>query len=137
MSQIPKSCEKTRDFFKKYFHLNSPAVYNSSAKKEAFYFIDRETTVDNRDHWEELQCGVITDVIMETTGRKAKRKVTPPTKQNKIESSSSSSDEHSRSEMFPSNDEGNEVDAAANEAAKIFFNNKAFDLELDMQYRKK
>ena len=74
---------------------------------------------------------------METTGRKAKRKVTLPTKQNKIESSSSSSDEHSRSEMFPSNDEGNEVDAAANEAAKIFFNNKAFDLELDMQYRKK
>ena len=33
MSQIPKSCEKIRDFFKKYFHLNSPAVYNSSANK--------------------------------------------------------------------------------------------------------
>ena len=36
MSQIPKSCEKTRDFFKKYFHLNSPAVYNSSAKNDNY-----------------------------------------------------------------------------------------------------
>ena len=32
VSQIPKSCEKLWDFIQKYFHLNSPAVYNSSAK---------------------------------------------------------------------------------------------------------
>ena len=33
VSQIPKSCEKLWDFIQKYFHLNSLAVYNSSAKK--------------------------------------------------------------------------------------------------------
>ena len=30
--QIPKSCEKMWDFMKKYFHLNSSAVYNISTK---------------------------------------------------------------------------------------------------------
>ena len=57
-------------------------------KKEAFYFIDRETRVDNRVHWEELQCGVVTDAVTETSGRRVTRKVTQA--KNKIESSSSS-----------------------------------------------
>ena len=34
VSQIPKSCEKLWDFIQKYFHLNSLAVYNSSAKNQ-------------------------------------------------------------------------------------------------------
>ena len=33
MTKTAKSCEKMRDFTKKYFHLNKSAVYNSSAKK--------------------------------------------------------------------------------------------------------
>ena len=32
MPETSKSCEKMRDLTKKYFHLNSSAVYNSSAK---------------------------------------------------------------------------------------------------------
>ena len=32
MPETSKSCEKMRDFTKKYFHLKSSAVYNSSAK---------------------------------------------------------------------------------------------------------
>ena len=32
MPETSKSCEKMRDFTQKYFHLNSSAVYNSSAK---------------------------------------------------------------------------------------------------------
>ena len=34
MPYTSKSCGKMRDFTKKYFHLNSSAVYNSSAKNE-------------------------------------------------------------------------------------------------------
>ena len=34
MLKTSKSSEKMRDFTKKYFHLNSSAVYNSSAKKQ-------------------------------------------------------------------------------------------------------
>ena len=103
-------------------------------KNEAFYFIDRETRVDNRVHWEELQCGVITDASMEKSGRRVTRKVTQA--KNKIESSSSS-DEASESEMFPSDDDGKSVDAAAGEAAKILLDNKAFEMELEMEYKNK
>ena len=102
-------------------------------KKEAFYFIDRETRVDNRVHWEELQCGVITDAIMEKSGRRV-TKVTQA--KNKIENSSSS-DEASESEMFPSVDDGKSVDAAAGEAAKMLLDNKAFEMELEMEYKNK
>ena len=34
MPETSKSCEKMRDFTKKYFHLYSSAVYNSFAKKK-------------------------------------------------------------------------------------------------------
>ena len=34
MPKTSKSCEKMRDFTKNYFHLNSSAVYNSSAKNK-------------------------------------------------------------------------------------------------------
>ena len=41
MPETSKSCEKMRDFTKKYFHLNSSAVYNSSAKNEQHIFACR------------------------------------------------------------------------------------------------
>ena len=100
-------------------------------KKEAFYFIDRETRVV---HWEELQCGVVADAVTEKSGRRVTRKVTQA--KNKIESSSSS-DKASESEMFPSDDDGKSVDAAAGEAAKILLDNKAFEMELEMEYKNK
>ena len=37
--EILKYCEISWDFLKKYFHLKSNAVYNSSAKNEPLYAI--------------------------------------------------------------------------------------------------
>ena len=43
----------------------------------------------------------------------------------------------SESEMFPSDDDGKSVDAAAGEAAKMLLDNKAFETELEMEYKNK
>ena len=63
-------------------------------KRDAFYFIHMEATVDTRAHWDDLQCGVITDDSKEDNT--AISSVLKTQKANHIESSSSSEEE-----MFP------------------------------------
>ena len=52
MPKTSKSCEKMRDFIKKYFHLNRPAVYNSSAKN-----INKIKTDIGNENWMTTICG--------------------------------------------------------------------------------
>ena len=57
VSQIPKSSEKLWDFIQKYFHLNSLAVYNSSAKKDDFTDVvyastHHQTSTISKPTWE-------------------------------------------------------------------------------------
>ena len=54
VSQIPKSCEKLWDFIQKYFHLNSLAVYNSSAKNDEIAFGMENKSQVKKKKWRKI-----------------------------------------------------------------------------------
>ena len=135
---------------KKYFHLNSSAVYNSCAKKiveaghqlktlramkaakkkgeEAFYFIETEASVDKRAHWQKLDCAVIPDYEPKEPSIV---QVSKNRKQNQIDSSSSESED-----VFPPDDTG-DMDVVAENAAnavKLLMNSSIVDSQLQSEY---
>ena len=77
-------------------------------KKDAFFFIHTEASVDNRVHWEQLNCGVVTDDHDSEENHTILK--TSKVQKAKIESSSSS-----KEELFPP-DDSNAVDVAAETA---------------------
>ena len=98
-----------------------------ASKKDVYYFFDTQSHVDNKVHFSELQCGVVTDdkngyeqqVACTRKGKKKKKKLVLP-------SSSENEDE-----MFSHDDDGrNSLDAAA-ESATALLENSSIQEALD------
>ena len=97
-------------------------------KNQALYFIQTEASVDNTVHWEEIQCGALTDVDGDSDHSTGIVKVS----KNKIESDSESSE----GEMFPPDDDNPVDDAAASaaNAAKELLHSPLLERHLNTQY---
>ena len=99
-------------------------------KRDAFYFIHTEATVDTHAHWDDLQCGVIIDDSEEDNT--AILSILKTQKANHIKSSSSS-----EKEMFPPDDLHIVDNAAANAygAASALLHSPLINKQLDSEYR--